>query len=131
TLEITGRLIESAGMRIDPKWLVGGTAIAFFVVQIVLQIARAGVAAALVAAVLTPLAPYFYIKHLAHARLRAFEEMFPDAVNLMSRALRAGHALTTTLAVVAEEMAAPIRSAFRALRAQHPYCLPFPPVSRA
>lgn len=130
TLEITGRLIESAGMRTDPKWLVGGTALAFFVVQVVLQIARAGAAAALIAAVLTPLVPYFYIKHLAHARLRAFEEMFPDAINLMSRALRAGHALTTTLAMVAEEMADPIRSEFRALHEQHTYGLPFPQVMR-
>jgi tight adherence protein B len=130
TLQITGRLIESAGMRIDPKWLVGGTAIAFLVVQIVLQIARVGVVAALIAAVLTPLVPYFYIKQLAHARLRAFEEMFPDAINLMGRALRAGHALTTTLAMVADEMADPIKSEFRALHEQHTYGLPFPQVMR-
>ena len=130
TLEITGRLIESAGMRTDPKWLVGGTAIAFFVVQVILQLADIGVAAALIAAVLTPLVPYFYIKYLAHARLRAFEEMFPDAVNLMSRALRAGHAVTTTLAMVADEMADPIRSEFRALHEQHTYGLAFPQVMR-
>jgi tight adherence protein B len=130
TLQITGRLIESAGIRIDPKWLVGGTAIAFFVVQVVLQIARVGVVTALVAAVLTPLVPYFYIKRLAHARLRAFEEMFPDAINLMGRALRAGHALTTTLAMVADEMADPVKSEFRALHEQHTYGLPFPQVMR-
>jgi len=130
TLEITGRLIESAGMRTDPKWLVGGTAIAFFVVQVVLQIAHAGVAVALVAAVLTPLVPYFYIKHLAHARLRAFEEMFPDAINLMARALRAGHALATTFSMVADELTDPIKSEFRALHEQHTFGLPFAQVMR-
>jgi tight adherence protein B len=130
TLQVTGRLIESAGMRIDPKWLIGGTAIAFTCVQVVLQIAHAGGAVALLAAVTTPLVPYFYIKHTATSRLRAFEEMFPDAINLMSRALRAGHALTTTLSMVADEMADPVKSEFRALHEQHTYGLPFTQVMR-
>jgi tight adherence protein B len=130
TLQVTGRLIESAGMRTDPKWLIGGTAIAFTFVQIVLQIAHAGAAVSLLAAVMTPLVPYFYIKHAAHSRLRAFEEMFPDAINLMSRALRAGHALTTTLSMVADEMADPVKSEFRALHEQHTYGLPFTQVMR-
>jgi tight adherence protein B len=130
TLEATGRLIDSAGMRIDPKWLVGGTAIVFTIVQIVLRLAHASVAVVLIAAVLTPLGPYAYIKHTAHKRLREFEEMFPDAINLMSRALRAGHALSTTLAMVADEMQDPVRSEFRALHEQHTYGLPFQQVMR-
>jgi tight adherence protein B len=83
-----------------------------------------------VAAVLTPLVPYFYIKHLAHARLRAFEEMFPDAINLMARALRAGHALATTFSMVADELTDPIKSEFRALHEQHTFGLPFAQVMR-
>lgn len=130
TVEAAGRLIESAGMRTDPKWLVGGTAIALMIVQTILQLADAGVAARAMSAIATPLIPYFYIRHAAAARLGKFEEMFPEAVNLMSRALRAGHALTTTLAMVAEEMDDPIRSEFRALHEQHTYGLPFTQVMR-
>ena len=34
-----------------------------------------------------------------------FEEQFPEAIDLLARALRAGHALTTGLSMVADEMA--------------------------
>jgi tight adherence protein B len=130
TVDAAARLIESAGMRTDPQWLVGGTAIAIMCVQTILQIADAGEGVRVLAGVATPLVPYAYIRHAAAARLHAFEEMFPDAINLMSRALRAGHALTTTLAMVAEEMDDPIKSEFRALHEQHTYGLPFAQVMR-
>jgi tight adherence protein B len=44
-----------------------------------------------------------------------FEEQFPDAIDLIARALRAGHALPTGLAMVAEELPAPVGSDFRLL----------------
>jgi tight adherence protein B len=130
TVAATGRLIESAGMRTDPAWLVGGTAIALTLVVVVLQIARAGWPIALAAGVITPLVPYFYIRRAARARLNAFEETFPDAISLMARALRAGHALTSTLAMVADEIPEPVKSEFRALYEQHNYGLPLPQVLR-
>jgi tight adherence protein B len=124
------RLIESAGMRTDPQWLIGGTAISLIFVLIVLQIVHAGWFLALIAGVMTPLVPYIYIRHAASARLQKFEELFPDAISLMGRALRAGHALTTTLAMVADEVPEPVKSEFRALYEQHNYGLPFPQVLR-
>ena len=48
----------------------------------------------------------------------------------MARALRAGHALTTTLAMVAEEIPDPVRSEFRALCEQHKFGLPLTQVLR-
>jgi tight adherence protein B len=126
----TARLIDSAGVRTDPQWLIGGTAIALMVVQIVLQIIDAGPGMRLLLGALTPMAPYAYIQYLARKRLRAFEETFPDAIGLMARALRAGHALTATLQMVAEEMDDPIRSEFQALYEQHSRGLPMTQVMR-
>jgi tight adherence protein B len=125
-----GRLIESAGMRTDPRWLIGGTAIALTLVEIVLPIVHAGWPIAMIAGVLTPLGPYFYIRRAARARLSSFEEQFPDAISLMARALRAGHALTSTLAMVADEVPDPVASEFRALYEQHNYGLPLMQVLR-
>jgi tight adherence protein B len=130
TVAATGRLIESAGMRTDPAWLVGGTAVALTLVVIVLQMVHAGWPIALAAGIMTPLIPYFYIRRAARARLNAFEEIFPDAISLMARALRAGHALTSTLAMVADEIPEPVKSEFRALYEQHNYGLPLPQVLR-
>ena len=126
----TARLIDSAGVRTDPQWLIGGTAIALMVVQLLLQIIDAGPGMRLLLGALTPVAPYAYIQYLARKRLRAFEEMFPDAIGLMARALRAGHALTATLQMVAEELDDPIRSEFQALYEQHSRGLPMTQVMR-
>jgi tight adherence protein B len=46
-------------------------------------------------------------------RLDRFEEQLPDALNIMSRALRAGHPFTETLKLVAEEANEPISEEFR------------------
>ena len=118
------RLIDSAGMRTDPARLIAGTGIALILVVILLEIAHAGALLALVAGLMTPLVPYAYLRYAAQARLSAFEESFPDAIGLMARALRAGHALTTTLVMVADEMAEPVKSEFRVLYEQHQYGLP-------
>ena len=40
--------------------------------------------------------------------MRKFEEQFPEALDLIARALRAGHAFTTGLEMVADEMPAPV-----------------------
>src|SRR5437016_1920002 len=67
----------------------------------------------------------------AQKRLNAFEELFPEALDLMGRALRSGHTLTTSLAMVADEMPDPVKWEFRALYEQHNYGLPLPQVLRA
>ena len=124
------RLIESAGMRTDPHWLIVGTGCSLVFVVMLLGVINAGWYVRLAAGVLTPFVPYCYIRYLARKRLNAFEELFPDAISLMARALRAGHAMTTTLTLVAEETAEPVKSEFRALYEQHTYGLPMPQVLR-
>ena len=49
------------------------------------------------------------------AGVRKFEEQFPEAIELIARALRAGHAFTTGLALVAEELPDPVGGEFRLL----------------
>jgi len=40
--------------------------------------------------------------------MKKFEEQFPEALDLLSRAIRAGHAFQTALGMAADEMAAPV-----------------------
>jgi tight adherence protein B len=117
-------------MRTDPHWLVLGTALTFTVVVIVLRAVHAHWFVSLIAGAMTPFVPYCYIRHAARTRLRAFEEQFPDALSLMARALRGGHALVSTLGIVAEEMPDPLKSEFRAIYEQHNFGLPLPQVLR-
>jgi tight adherence protein B len=46
-------------------------------------------------------------------RMRKFEEEFPEALDLISRALKAGHAFATGLKMVADEMQEPVGPEFR------------------
>jgi tight adherence protein B len=72
-------------------------------------------AAAIGAAVVLSSLPVIWVRRAARKRLNLFEEQFPEAIDLMARSLRAGHALTTALQMVGEEIPDPIGSEFRLL----------------
>jgi len=57
--------------------------------------------------------PFVFLRVKRTRRLRAFEEAFPEALDLISRALKAGHAFATGLKMVADEMSEPIGPEFR------------------
>ena len=57
--------------------------------------------------------PFFVLKTKRARRLRAFEEQFPEGLDLISRALKAGHAFATGLKMVADEMPEPVGPEFR------------------
>ena len=57
--------------------------------------------------------PFLFLRVKRSRRLHAFEEGFPEALDLISRALKAGHAFATGLKMVADEMPEPIGPEFR------------------
>jgi len=57
--------------------------------------------------------PFMVLRFKRTRRLRAFEEAFPEALDLISRALKAGHAFATGLKMVADEMSEPVGPEFR------------------
>ena len=57
--------------------------------------------------------PFVVLRVKRTRRLRAFEEAFPEALDLVSRALKAGHAFATGMKMVADEMPEPIGPEFR------------------
>ncbi|MGH8569847.1 MAG: type II secretion system F family protein, partial [Gammaproteobacteria bacterium] len=57
--------------------------------------------------------PFMKILHERNQRLALFEEQLPEALNIMSRAMRAGHPFVETLKLVGEEMHDPIATEFR------------------
>lgn len=68
--------------------------------------------------------PYSVVKFKATQRMRKFEEQFPEAIDLIARALRAGHAFTTGLAIVAEEAPEPVAGEFRLVYDQQNFGMP-------
>ncbi len=62
---------------------------------------------------LLALLPILYVRRARSKRLRKFESQLPDALDMMGRALRAGHAFPTALKMVGEEMSEPLADEFR------------------
>jgi tight adherence protein B len=58
-------------------------------------------------------APYAYVFWQREVRFRRFEEVLPEAIDLMARALKAGHAVTSMIEMVAQQSSEPIASEFR------------------
>jgi tight adherence protein B len=58
------------------------------------------------------LLPYAWLRQRSSARTRRFEAQFPEALDLLIRALRAGHSLTAGIQLVGEELPDPIGGEF-------------------
>ena len=105
--------IEQSGVNISLSGLVllaGGCALVFgFVAASALRLAIGWIGGGLLGLSL----PFIFLRVKRTRRLRAFEEAFPEALDLVSRALKAGHAFATGLKMVADEMPEPIGPEFR------------------
>ena len=77
------------------------------------HMAHLGWVLAIVIGALAGSTPYTYVLVCRKRRLRMFETQFPEAVDLMSRAIRAGHAFSTGIKMVADEMPDPVGAEFR------------------
>lgn len=80
--------------------------------------------AALGAAVFGALLPYLFASRKRKQRYAAFEEFFPESIDLLGRAVRAGHAFSTGLRVVAEESPEPVSTEFRQVYEEQKFGLP-------
>jgi tight adherence protein B len=57
--------------------------------------------------------PLLYVSHKRSQRLDKFERQLPQALDLVTRALRSGHAFSSALQMVGDEMAEPLAGEFR------------------
>lgn len=69
-------------------------------------------ALALIAALVAGSLPLLFVLRAKRKRLQQIDRQLPDALDLMARALRAGHAFPSALSMVGDEMADPIASEF-------------------
>jgi tight adherence protein B len=79
---------------------------------------------AAVGVVLGAFMPYSYASYRRTKRFQKFEELFPEAIDTLARAVRAGHAFTTALELIASELSEPVASEFRKLFEEQKFGLP-------
>jgi tight adherence protein B len=77
-----------------------------------------------VAFILGGILPYSYITYKRNKRFQRFEELFPEAIDTLARAVRAGHAFTVALEMISNEVSEPVASEFRKLFEEQKFGLP-------
>ncbi|MEO8483182.1 MAG: type II secretion system F family protein [Acidobacteriota bacterium] len=119
------QVIHQSGLKVNAGRVVLGSACLALVTYLVVTAlwSRPFWNGAL-AGVLAGWAPYAVLKWLAARRLRKFEEQFPEAVSLLARTLRAGHAFTTGLRFAADELPEPVAGEFKLINNQQTFGLP-------
>ena len=69
--------------------------------------------------------PYLYVSHRRKRRFHQFEEEFPEAIELLTRAIRAGHPLSSGMGMVADEGPPEVATEFRRAFEEQRFGIPF------
>jgi len=120
------RLITQSGLKLTVGTLLLAMALVAVVTFFAAKMVTYYSLLALVVAACAATIPYFFVRHAAARRLNTFEEQFPEAIDMMARALRAGHAFPTAISMTAEEMPDPVGPEFKLLYDRQNFGMPMP-----
>jgi len=105
------RMFEQADVNIKPSALFG-ISLGLAVLGAALCVWGVNIYVAPIGMVMCFTLPWLWVYMKRAGRLKKFASQLPDAMELVARALRAGHSLAAGMHVVAEEMPAPICKEF-------------------
>jgi tight adherence protein B len=112
-------LIRQSGQQWDVSVVIGSSLLTTMLVAWIASFFLPGILLAALAGMAAGSAPYIYLLIMREARFRRCDQLLPEAIDLMARGLRAGHALTAVLEMVGNEVAEPIATEFRRLHEEH------------
>jgi tight adherence protein B len=118
------RLIEQSGVATTSGAIVGASLTAGIVAGLLSLLIARSFLVALGVGLAAAASPFLWLLHKRSKRLKKFEEQFPEALDLLSRALRAGHAFQAAMGMVAEELPAPVGVEFKKAFEQQNFGLP-------
>jgi tight adherence protein B len=77
-----------------------------------------------VALIIGAFLPYSFVSYRRQKRFEKIEELFPEAIDTIARAVRAGHAFTTALEMISNEASEPLAGEFRQLFEEQKFGMP-------
>jgi tight adherence protein B len=116
--------IAQAGMKIKPGVLLLLSAISGVAVYFFIYVEDWGIISAALFGLLGFALPMLVVAIRRRQRLRKFEKNFPEAIDLLSRAIRAGHAVTAGLEMMSKETPQPVAGEFRIVFEENNFGLP-------
>jgi tight adherence protein B len=118
------RLIDQSGVRTTPSGVIIMSLAAALIMGVVVSWLVPQPFAAPIAALMAGGAPLAWLMNRRSSRMKRFEEQFPEALDLLARAIRSGQAFQTALGMVADELPDPVGPEFRKTFDQQNYGLP-------
>ena len=119
------KLIEQAGVRTTPSAIVVSSLVSGTVFMLAVRLFASGIPfLPVLVGIMGATLPISVLIYKRSRRLARFEEQFPEALDLLARALRAGHAFQTAMGMVADDLKEPVGPEFRKSFEQQNYGLP-------
>jgi tight adherence protein B len=106
-------LIAQAGQTWTVGTLLVGPLLAFVVVTWLASMVVPAFVFAVVLGLIVCLLPFGYLYLKRDIRFRRLDSLLPETIDLMSRALQAGHGVTSAIEMASQEIAEPLASEFR------------------
>ncbi|HZO98759.1 MAG TPA: type II secretion system F family protein [Terriglobia bacterium] len=116
--------VAQAGLRVKPGKLVLLSAVLSLSFYLVLQHFFHNPVISALGALGAAFGPLTFVTIKRSRRLKDFERNFPEAIDLLGRAVRAGHSFTTGLEMIAHELPEPVAGEFRTAFDEQNFGLP-------
>jgi tight adherence protein B len=118
------RRIEQADVSITPSLFLLTAGVIGLATFLAVSFYTPWLAVSIVAGIFGTFIPFVWLNRKRAKRLKLLEEQFPDAIDLIARALRAGHAFSNGIGMVSDEVPAPTGPEFRLLYEHQNFGMP-------
>lgn len=118
------KLIQQAGQKWTVSSVMGVSVLSVLLTAWIVSWFIPSIFLSVLAGLIAGSIPFVVLLIVREQRFRNCDQLLPEAVDLMARGLRAGHALTAVLEMVSNEVGDPISSEFKRLHEEHALGLP-------
>jgi tight adherence protein B len=118
------KMLAQGGLEMRAGNFLGVSALAAVAAAVIAYILSRRIEVTWIAGLIGAVLPYAYASVRRNKRFEKFEELFPEAIDTLARAVRAGHAFTTALEMITAEVAEPVAGEFRQLFEEQKFGMP-------
>jgi len=111
-IKLLERLVRQANAQSPPAVFILLAAVLGLAGYTIAYFGLHNISIALVLGMLFTSFPFLYLSFKKHKRMERFEKQFPEALDLIARSLKAGHAFTSGLRMAAEQFDDPLGTEF-------------------
>ncbi len=105
--------LDQAGLKMTTARFMSIGSLAAAVAFLLCLVLTKSILAALAVLAVFLILPFVYLEFMKRKRVEKFTELFPEALTMIARSLRAGHSFTSAIQLVGQEIAEPVGGLFK------------------